>query len=94
MAYKIVIKKRFIHSLSVLLIYLEKEWGKSVADDLITKLDIRINSLQHHPFIGAQTKLPDVRGIYISSHNRMYYKVKGNKVIILNLYDTRKKNYG
>jgi len=94
MAYKIVVNKRFIIRLSEVLAFLEKEWGEKVADEFIVKVDTRINSLQHHPFIGAVTKYQGIRGIYVTRHNRMYYKVKGNKVTILNLYDTRRKNYG
>jgi len=52
--------------------------------------------LTKHPHIGALSeKAKDVRGLLIARHNRMYYKIKDNKVIILNMYDTRinpKKN--
>ena len=94
MAYKIVINKKFTASLYNVLDYLENEWGYKVATNFLSKVDTRINSLQHHPYIGAETKFTNIRGIYITQHNRMYYKVKGNKVTILNLYDTRRKNYG
>jgi len=93
MAYKIVLNKRFIVSLTNVLSFLEKEWGKKVADDFLNKVDIRINSLQHHPFIGALTRYENIRGIHVTQHNRMYYKVARNKVTILNLYDTRRKKY-
>jgi mRNA-degrading endonuclease YafQ of YafQ-DinJ toxin-antitoxin module len=93
MAYKIIVNKRFIATLSKVLAYLEKEWSKKIADDFLLKVDVRIDSLQHHPFIGGQTKFKGIRGIHVTKHNRMYYKVKGNKVTILNLYDTRRKNY-
>jgi plasmid stabilization system protein ParE len=94
MAYKIVVKKAFVNRLTEVLNYLEKEWGKKVADDFVFKVDTRIRSLEHHPFIGALSKHKNIRGIYITKHNRMYYKVNGNKVTILNLYDTRRRNYG
>ncbi len=93
MAYKIVINKRFISSLSNVLIYLEKEWNKKVADDFLNKVDLKINVLQYHPYIGSLTKYKNVRGIHITKHNRLYYKVANNKVTILNLYDTRRKTY-
>ena len=93
MAYEIVLSKRFQNKLVSLLEYLEKEWGKKVADDFLTKVDLRISSLQRHPFIGTLTTITHVRSIHISRHNRMYYKVVDNTVTILNLYDTRTKNY-
>jgi len=40
-------------------------------------------------------KVKDVRGLLITRHNKMYYKVMGDKVVVLNMYDTRmnlKKN--
>ncbi len=63
MAYNIVINKRFISRLTEVLIFLEQEWGKKVADDFIVKIDTRIYSLQHHPFIGAMTRHQGIRGI-------------------------------
>lgn len=94
MAYKIIVSQTFISRLNEILLYLEKDWGRKVAEEFILKVDTRIYSLEHHPFIGAVTKYKNIRGIYITKHNRMYYKVKGRKVIILNIYDTRRKNYG
>ena len=94
MAYKIIINKRFIDRVSDLLIFLEEEWGKKVADDFVVKVDYKINSIQQHPYIGTLTRFKNVRGMNVTKHNRIYYKVKGNKVTILNLYDTRRKNYG
>ena len=88
MAYEISFNKRFENKLVSLLAYLEKEWGKKVADDFLHKVDLRIISLQHHPFIGTLTTIKKVRGIHITKHNRIYYKVVNNKVTILNLYDT------
>ena len=93
MAYRIVINKKFINSLTNVLSYLETEWNKKVADDFLNRVDQRINALQHHPYIGAQTKFKNVRGIHVTKHNRLYYKVSGNKVTIINLYDTRRKTY-
>ena len=93
MDYKIIYNKKFKKRLSEVLIYLEKEWGKKVADDFLINIVSKINSLQHHSHIGALTKVKDIRGIGITEHNRLFYRIKGNNVIILNLYDTRRKSY-
>ena len=62
----------------------------------LEKVDYRLNLLAKQPFAGApSSKLKDVRGVLITRHNKMLYKVNGDKVIILNLYDKRinpKKN--
>jgi plasmid stabilization system protein ParE len=96
MAYEVIIKKRFSGKVVKVLTYLEKEWSKQVAATFLTKIDRRIELLKNQPHIGAaSTKVKGIRGILITRHNKMYYKIAGNKVVILNMYDTRmnpKKN--
>lgn len=90
MAYSVVYKKSFYNKLSKLLFYLEKEWSKQVADDFLVKLDKRISVLKEQPFIGSPSqKVKDVRGILITRHNKLFYKVSGNSIVVLSMYDTR-----
>lgn len=91
MAYEIVFKKRFSSKLLNVLEYLEREWNAKVASAFLDIIDRRIDSLKSHPHIGALTSIRDVRSIHVTKHNRIYYKVVDKKVILLNLYDTRKK---
>ncbi len=96
MAYQIIVKKRFTNKVQKVLVYLEKEWSHKVATEFLLKIDRRIELLTKQPFVGSlSSKIKDVRGLLITRHNRMYYKIKDDKVIILNMYDTRmnpKKN--
>ena len=69
--------------------YLEEEWNTDVADDFIVIIEKRLANLIITPFSGALTGLKDVRSIYLTKQNRIYYKVSDLKVIILNMYDTR-----
>lgn len=90
MAFEVVIKKRFINKLVKTLTYLENEWGDKVAEDFLTRVDARISMLKHQPHLGAKSKkAPNIRGLLITKHNLLYYKVDNNKIVILNLYDTR-----
>jgi plasmid stabilization system protein ParE len=90
MAYQIVVKKRFTNKVQKVLAYLEKEWSHKVAEEFLIKIDRRINQLTKQPHLGvSSSKIKDVRGLLITRHNRMYYKIKDDKVIILNMYDTR-----
>ncbi len=90
MAYKIIYKKRFSNKLIKLLNYLEKEWSQEVAANFLGKLETRIDTLKKHPFVGKSSlKKPGIRAILITKHNRVYYKISNNKIIIINLYDTR-----
>src|SRR5450755_3703465 len=89
MAYKIIYKKRFSNKLVKLLQYLENEWNENTASEFLNRLDKRIESLKEHPFIGkASATKPEVRAILITKHNKLYYKLSNNKVIIMNLYES------
>ena len=95
MAYQIIVKKRFVNKLNKLLNYLEGVWGFNVAVNFQIKVDKHLDLLIRHPFIGIATSKANVRSLLITKHNRLVYKVSGNKIIILNMYDTRmnpKKN--
>ena len=90
MAYQVIFKKRFHNKLLKLLLYLELEWTKQVADEFLQKLDKRIATLKKQPFIGTPSQaIHGVRGILITKHNKLFYKVSGTTIIVLNMYDTR-----
>src|SRR4051812_46065624 len=96
MVYPIVFKKRFQNKLGKLLIYLEDEFGLLIAQQFAKQLDKKFQSLQSQPFAGTPSvNFTNVRSILAGKHNRIYYKIEDNKIIVLNLYDTRinpKKN--
>ena len=90
MAYQIIVKKRFTNKVQKVLTYLEKEWSQKVAVEFLTKIDRRIELLTRQPYVGAlSTKVKNIRGLLITRHSRLYYKIKDDKVTILNMYDTR-----
>lgn len=90
MAYQIILKKRFTNKLVKLLVYLEQEWSNKVAASFLKKIDYRIQQLSGQPLTGISSeKIDGVRSVFITRHNRLFYKVKGKKVIVLNMYDTR-----
>lgn len=96
MAYKVVYKKRFSNKLIKLLHYLEKEWGAASAEKFLLRTEQRIDMLKNYPLIGKASLLkPEIRSILLSRRNRIYYKVSGDEIIIMNMYDVRqnpKKN--
>ncbi len=81
MAYKAIYKKRFINKLEKLLEYLHKEWSADIANDFIIKLRTRIDSLKQNPNIG-QPSLKNARSILITRHNRHYYRIEKDQLII------------
>jgi plasmid stabilization system protein ParE len=96
MAYKVIVNKRGAKRLMSIIDYLKENWGETVTDDFFDKVEKMLLLLEDSPFVGAPSnKDPSVRRILITKHNRMYYRVKGNTVFILNFFDTRqhpKKN--
>lgn len=92
MAYEIVFKKAFLNKLNKLCLYLENEWGNKVAVSFINKLNQRLTTLSQQPYIGSPSEvIKNVRGILVTKHNRVFYKVSRDRIIILNMYDTRMK---
>ena len=90
MAYNIVVTTRCRKKLIKLLIYLEREWGKIVADNFLKKIDRRIQTLSEQPYIGQSANQDELtRSILVTKHNRLYYRIKFNEIEILNLFDTR-----
>ncbi len=90
MAYQIIYKKRFSNKLIKLLKYLEKNWNPKVASDFLRKLERRIDTIRKQPLVGKPSyKNPAIRAILITKHNRLYYKFSNNRIIIINMYDTR-----
>lgn len=90
MAYEIIYKKRFSQKLFKLLEYLKSEWNQRVANQFIDKLQERLKTLSIQPYIGAPSlKVKSVRSILITKHNRIYYRIKGNQIEVINMYDTR-----
>ncbi len=90
MVHQIIFKKRFQNKLENLLIYIEEQFGLLVAKKLAEELDKKLITLQHYPSIGQQsTSHKNVRSILVGNHNRLYYRIEEDKLIVLNMYDTR-----
>ncbi|MCF8448477.1 MAG: type II toxin-antitoxin system RelE/ParE family toxin [Taibaiella sp.] len=94
MAYEVKINKRFTTKLLNVLGYLEKEWGSNVAKEFLKKVRTRIYTLQSNPYIGSPTSINKVRSTLVTRHNRLYYRIDGNTIVVLNMYDTRSKKRG
>lgn len=90
MVYKIVVKKRFQNKYIALLDHLGKEFGLPVALRFQRIIFKRFERLKHFPYMGISSEtIPGVRSILLSKQNRIYCKIESNKIVILNMYDTR-----
>jgi plasmid stabilization system protein ParE len=87
---QIIYKKRFLNKLDKLLTYLEKEWNITVANEFLDKLEEKIRIIKLHPTIGGTSAITNTRSILITSHNKIYYRIENNKIVVINMIDTRK----
>ena len=83
MEYEIIEKKRFVNKVV--------NWNHKVATDFYEELIWHIDLLKKQPFIGKSNSYNDAKSLLITKHNRLVYKISGNKIIILDLIDTRMK---
>ena len=90
MVYQIIFKKRFKNKLEKLLIHLEGEFGILIAQRFAGQLNHKFLILQQQPSIGKQSiSFSNIRSIKAGKHNRLYYRVEGSTIVVLNMYDTR-----
>jgi plasmid stabilization system protein ParE len=73
-----------------LLVYLEKEWSITIVNEFLDKLEERMQAIKLRPTIGKVLAIKNSRSILITKHNRVYYRIEENKIIVLNMIDTRK----
>jgi plasmid stabilization system protein ParE len=90
MAQQIIYKKRFINKLNKLLLYLEREWSAAVANEFLDKLEDHLKKIKFYPTIGNLTSLKNTRSVLITKHNKIYYRVEKNKIVLINMIDTRR----
>jgi plasmid stabilization system protein ParE len=91
MALQIITKKRFENKVIKLLNYLETNWDDAVAINFKILLLQKLDLLAKQPEIGAEVNvLKNIRSILITKHNKVYYRIENNKIVVINMIDTRK----
>ncbi len=90
MVYEIIFKKRFRNKLEKVFVYIENEFGYLVAEKFAQQLDKKFKTLQQQPFIGRKSvSFSNIRSIPAGKQNRIYYRIERNRIVVLNMYDTR-----
>lgn len=70
--------------------YLIENWPEKVVSEFITHTDDLLHLLATHPDLGImQNKEKEIRGILLSPHNKLLYRIESNRLIILKIFDTR-----
>lgn len=89
MAYKVIYKKRYLNKVAKLIIYLRAEWSDKVAIDVIHEINRKILQVSQNPFLGSLQGRLKVRSIIATKHQRLFYRIQKDTIIIMNLFDMR-----
>ena len=82
--------KRATNSFHETVGYIENEWSLRSAQKFILKVNKFLNTLKTQPEIGRfEQEGKGIRGFVISRHNTVFYRIKGETIIILRLFDNR-----
>ncbi len=85
---KVRISKLTAYKIEELLEYLEKQWSPSAKEELIKKLDEKIQVLSQHPLAFPQSTIrPELRKLVITPQTTALYKVEQDHVFIVTLID-------
>lgn len=92
MALQIVTKKRHISNTQKISFYLNKNWNKKVAEEFVQLVKEKIILLSEQPNLGKATAIKNVKSVLVGKgfQNRLYYRIEKDKLIILNIIDTRR----
>jgi len=90
MARKIIWTKRASQKLNKVVAYLENEWGDKVTREFVIQTFAIVEIISDQPEIGTlENKEKNIRGFLLSKHNRLFYRITPDELIILNIFDTR-----
>lgn len=91
MAQRIIILKRTEQKIKKVYAYLFENWSEKVADEFYNNFERTVKTISLHPEIGQRSsKQPYIRRKLITKHNCLYYRIKNDSVIIINVLDTRR----
>ena len=90
MAQQIEWTPQALQDFHAIIVYLEENWSVDIADTFIATTESKLAILAEQPFIGIRSeKHTNIRSISLTKHNRLYYRIETNKLVVLNIFDTR-----
>jgi len=90
--------RRASNNFNSIITYLQNEWGDRVTRDFVSRTYRIIELLALNPEMGSVEHFEkQIRGILITKHNTLFYRIEEEKLILLNFFDNRqhpqKKSY-
>jgi plasmid stabilization system protein ParE len=72
--------------------YLRENWTQQVALNFISRTFSLLDLLSKHPELAPiQVAEKQIHGILITKHNKLFFRIKLNRLIVLKIFDTRMK---
>jgi plasmid stabilization system protein ParE len=82
--------RRASNNFNSIINYLQNEWGDRVTRDFVIRTYKIIELLALNPEMGSVEHFEkQIRGIVITKHNTLFYRVEEEKLILLSFFDTR-----
>jgi len=90
MALDIYWSKRADKKFDKIVEYLLEEWGEKITRSFVRKVYDFLDILSEFPEIGTiENKEKGIRGFTIVKQVNIFYKISGNKIILLDFFDNR-----
>ena len=90
MVEKIIWNKRASNKLTKIIDFLNEVASEKVVRQFVENVDEKISLIKKFPEIGRpSSKNKTIRFFRIDKHKLLYYRKKGNTIIIINIFDTR-----
>jgi plasmid stabilization system protein ParE len=90
MALEILWTKQADRKFDKIIDYLFHKWNQKVTESFVKKVYDTIDTLAEFPDIGTiEHKEKGIRGFTIVKQVNVFYKISGNKLIILDFFDNR-----
>lgn len=86
----IIWNRRASNNFNSIVNYLQGEWGDKVTRDFVVRTYRIIDLLAINPEMGTIEHFEkQIRGIVITNHNTLFYRVEDRNLILLSFFDNR-----
>lgn len=87
---QIHLTKRAVKKFNLIKEYIKKEWGDKVLSAFEQKTKDFLDLLKDFPKMGSvEVGEKQIRGILLTKHTKIFYRIKENRIIILTFFDLR-----
>src|SRR5258707_15853872 len=87
----IIWNRRASDNFNSIIKYLQNEWGDKVTQNFVIRTYQIIGLLALNPEMGQVEHFEkQIRGIVITKHNTLFYRIEGENIILLTFFDNRK----